>query len=98
MDIKNCPIYSTFVLDNVYEIDDNEDSKKEHEMYGFEAKHIADTQAIELAQREPNRFVVMPHRVNPAGLPLTWGVGRYVPYCPQMPEMFDGFVWFQGVL
>ena len=25
MDIKNCPIYSTFVLDNVYEIDDNKD-------------------------------------------------------------------------
>ena len=25
MDIKNCPIHSTFVLDNVYEIDDNKD-------------------------------------------------------------------------
>jgi hypothetical protein len=42
---KDCPIHNTFVLDNVYEIDDN----KESEMY-------------------------------------------------QMPEMFDGFVWFQGVL
>jgi hypothetical protein len=70
-------------------------------MYGFESKEVAETKAKELrastsfgGQQSSTRFVVMPHSYSVSGVPLTYGVGRYVPYCEKMPERFDGFVWF----
>jgi hypothetical protein len=70
-------------------------------MYGFADKMLAQEKASKLqkstsfgGQQSSTRFVVQPHSWTVTGLPLTWGVGRYVPYCEAMPERFDGFVWF----
>ena len=64
-------------------------------MYGFSDKQAAQNKIEALQLSQPNcRFVIMAHSWSPSGAPLTWGVGRYVPYCPAMPERFDGFVWF----
>lgn len=64
-------------------------------MYGFTQKYLAETKRDVLAFRQPEyRFEVMPHSWSPQGVPLTWGVGCYMPYCEAMPERFAGFVWF----
>lgn len=68
-------------------------------MYGFQSQEFAEAQAAQLRSRnDGNRYEVAPHRVSVTGFSLTWGVKRYVPYCAVMPERFDGFVWFTGVL
>lgn len=67
-------------------------------MYGFsdKAKALFEVNLLRVTDRI-NRYEVLPHHISVKGVPLTWGVARYVPYCPQMPERFDGFVWFEGV-
>lgn len=71
-------------------------------MYGFDERRIAEARAAELTQRHPeNRYEVARHKneevqhlTGRVDFSVTYGVKRYVPYCPAMPERFDGFVWF----
>jgi hypothetical protein len=68
-------------------------------MYGH-TEVAACVKTVELTRQYPeNRYEVAPYRYSehswgPNGIAINWGVKRYIPYCPAMPEKFDGFVWF----
>jgi hypothetical protein len=52
---------------------------------------------LKLGSQERLGATIMPNENNnlPVIMPSKGaGVKRYIPYCPAMPEKFDGFVWF----